>query len=315
MTVPVFRFHEMRFPLPRPVIRGSRLAVVAPAGPFQEETFRAGITWLSQRYEVIYRADIFSKYGYLAGADDRRLVELSDALIDPDIDAVVCARGGFGSTRILPGLDLDLVRKANKMIIGFSDITALHARWYAAGVRSVHAPMVAALANASTSIREKWITAVEHPETRLRWNLNPLNDVDPIPVTGPLTGGNLAVLGALMGTPYAPNLQGSILFLEDVGERPYRVDRMLTTLSQAGAFDQLAGLVVGAFTEGDPGNDGVTLAEVFERHFANAPYPVLTGFPAGHISENEPIPFGAEASIHGNDLCVGTTDFGLEDLT
>ncbi len=305
----------MRFPLPRPVTRGSRLAVVAPAGPFQEETFRDGIAWLSQRYEVIYRADIFSKYGYLAGVDDRRLVELSDALIDPDIDAVVCARGGFGATRILPGLDLNLVQKANKMIIGFSDITALHARWFTAGVRSVHAPMVAALANASSSIREKWITAVEHPETRLRWDLTPLNDVDPTPVTGRLTGGNLAVVAALMGTPYAPHLRGSILFLEDVGERPYRVDRMLTSLSQAGAFDQIAGLVVGAFTEGDPGNDGVTLVDVLERHFANAPYPVLTGFPAGHIPENEPIPFGTKASIQGGELCAGATEVGLEDLT
>jgi muramoyltetrapeptide carboxypeptidase len=292
----------MTFPLPRPVTRGSRLAVVATAGPFNEETFQKGISWLSERYEIIYRADIFSKYGYLAGADDRRLVELTDALIDPDIDAVVCARGGFGVTRILPGLDLNLIRRANKMIIGFSDITALHARWYAAGVRSVHAPMVAALANASESIREKWITAVEHSDTPLRWKLTPLNDVEPAAATGRLTGGNLAVLSALNGTPYAPDLNGAILFLEDVGERPYRVDRMLTSLAQAGCFDHIAGLIIGAFTEGDPGPDGVAVEEVIQRQFANALFPVLTGFPAGHIDENEPIPFGSLVTIRENTL-------------
>lgn len=289
----------MSFALPRPVAPGSRLAIIAPASPFNEDAFRAGIAWLGERYEVTCHPGIFSKSGYLAGTDERRLGELNGAINDPDIDAIVCARGGFGTTRILPGIDPAAIREANKMIVGFSDISALHALWARAGVRSVHAPMVAALGNASGVIREKWIAALETPARPLQWCLQGLNDHSGAPVSGLLTGGNLAVLSALIGTPYAPPLDEAILFIEDVGERPYRVDRMLTSMSQAGWFDRLRGLLIGAFTEGEPGADGVTTTEVLARQFAGAPFPVLTGLSAGHIDDNEPLPFGAEVRIEG----------------
>lgn len=291
----------MTFPLPRPVRPGSRLAVVAPAGPFNEEAFCAGLGWLRERYEVIHRPDIFAKDGYLAGDDSRRLSELLEALADPSVDAIVCARGGFGTTRILPGIGESLVHAANKLVIGFSDITALHAIWAEAGVRSVHAPMVAALGKASEDIRERWIDTVEHHGKARSWDLSSLHSCDH-DTSGVLTGGNLAVLGALLGTEHQPRLSGRILFIEDVGERPYRVDRVLTSMKLAGFFNGLAGLVVGAFTEGEPGADGVTTEDVIAGHFADAPFPVLTGFPAGHIDENVAIPFGATARIEGNRL-------------
>lgn len=286
---------------PRTVQPGSRLAIVAPAGPFDEEAFRAGVAWLRERYEVVHRPDIVSRAGYLAGDDERRLGELRDALADPTVDAIVCARGGFGTTRLLPGLDPDLVREANKMVVGFSDITALHALWTRVGVRSVHAPMVAALGRASETVRERWIDTVEHPGKARAWELCPLVEGTG---EGILTGGNLAVLGALLGTPSQPDLSGCILFIEDVGERPYRIDRVLTSMKQAGLFRGLAGLVIGAFTEGEPGADGVSVEEVLAGHFGDAPFPVLTGFPAGHIDENEAIPFGAEARIEDGRLGI-----------
>jgi muramoyltetrapeptide carboxypeptidase len=291
----------MSFPLPRPVHAGSRLAVVAPAGPFNVEAFCAGIGWLRERYEVSHRPDIFAKTGYLAGNDDRRLSELLEALADPSVDAIVCARGGFGTTRILPGIDVSLVRAANKLVIGFSDITALHAIWATAGLRSVHAPMVAALGKASEEIRRQWIDTVENHGKARAWMLSSLHSCDH-DTSGVLTGGNLAVLGALLGSGHQPSLSGRVLFIEDVGERPYRVDRVLTSMKQAGLFEGLAGLVIGAFTEGEPGADGVTTEEVIAGHFSAAPFPVLTGFPAGHIDENEAIPFGATARIEGNRL-------------
>lgn len=294
----------MSFALPRPVAPGSRIAVVAPAGPFNEESFGKGIAWLSTRYEIRYRPDIFSKAGYLAGDDARRLAELNEAITDPDIDAIVCARGGFGATRLLPGIDLEAIRAANKMIVGFSDISALHALWAQAGVRSVHAPMVAALGNASEIIREKWIAALEQPAYPLDWCLQAINRSSAAPVCGILTGGNLAVLSALIGTPYVPPLDGRILFIEDVGERPYRVDRLLTTMTQAGWFDRIAGLLIGAFTEGEPGADGVTIDEVLAGHFSDAPFPVLTGLSVGHIDGNEALPFGAEVTIGGGRVSV-----------
>lgn len=268
------------------------------------EAFRAGADWLSERYEVVHRPDIFDRRGYFAGDDDRRLGELLEALADPAVDALICARGGYGTTRLLPGIDLAAVRDANKTLVGFSDITALHAIWAQAGVRSIHAPMVAALGKADARIRELWIDALECPDKTRRWNLCPLVEGE---ASGLLAGGNLAVLGALLGTPYQPDFTGRILFLEDVGERPYRIDRVLTSLRQAGAFDGLAGLVLGSFTEGDPGADGVTVEEVFADHFLGASFPVVTGFPAGHIDENEPVPLGARAILSGGVLQCGVS--------
>ena len=227
--------------------------------------------------------------------------------MDPNVDAIICARGGFGATRLLPGIDPAAVRAANKMVVGFSDITALHALWSRAGVRSVHAPMVAALGTASAIIREKWIAALENPAGPLRWKLEIRNQTPRESVRGILSGGNLAVLGALIGTPYDPPLDNRILFLEDVGERPYRVDRLLTTMTQAGWFDQIRGLLIGAFTEGEPGSDGVTIDEVLTRHFRNVPFPVLTGLPAGHIADNEALPFGATVRIEEGEV---TTEGG-----
>ena len=133
----------MAFPKPRPVRPGSRIAVVAPAGPFDVEAFSSGLNWLAERYEAVHRPDIFAKSGYLAGDDTRRLGELREAIGDPSVDAIVCARGGFGTTRILPGIDDDLVRRANKLVIGFSDITCLHLMlWRHCGLVSIHGALM-----------------------------------------------------------------------------------------------------------------------------------------------------------------------------
>ena len=286
---------------PRPVTEGSRLAVVAPAGPFDHEAFQEGVSWLRERYEITHSPEIFSAEGYFAGSDQRRLSELNAAIADPEVDAILCARGGYGTTRLLPGINLSQVAQSNKMVIGFSDITALHSLWASQEVRSIHAPMVAALSKASDTIRQLWINALENPGATLQWDLASLNSFSQ-EAEGTLIGGNLAVLTALNGTPYAPELVGSILFIEDVGERPYRIDRMLTTLKQAGWFDQLQGLVLGAFTEGEPGQDGVTTDDVFRSHFCDANFPVLKGLPAGHISHHEPLPLGSTGKITGNRL-------------
>ena len=191
-----------------------------------------------------YSEDIYAKQGYFAGSDDRRLAELNDAIRDDSVDAILCARGGFGCTRLLPALDQEAIRAANKTIIGFSDITALHSVWAKNGVRSIHAPMVASLGRASDAIRQAWVVSVEKQNEHSFWELSLVNEAHAdSQVEGRFFGGNLAVLGALIGTPYAPPLEGCVLFIEDVGERPYRIDRMLTTLKQAGWFDRIACLL------------------------------------------------------------------------
>lgn len=290
-------------PLPRTVTEGSKLAIVAPSGPFDEEAFRLGVSWLRERYEITHSDDIYSRDGYLAGSDKHRLRNLTEALNDPSIDAILCARGGYGATRLIPHLELSAIREANKLIVGFSDITALHSLWASAGIRSVHAPMVAALGRSSETIRDQWISTLENPQLPREWSLSAFNCASP-ESKGTLIGGNLAVLGALNGTPYAPPLDGAILFIEDVGERPYRIDRMLTTLTQSGWFERIAGLVIGSFTEGDPGADGVSIDDVFRRHFDEATFPILHGFSAGHIDENIPLPFGSPACIRGEKLLL-----------
>ena len=121
------------FPPSRPVSAGAKLALVAPAGPFEREAFDAGVAWLRERYEVTFDEGVYSKSGYFAGDDNRRLQELITALTDPSVDAIVCARGGYGATRLLPNLDVELVSSVNKTLVGFSDVTALHSLWARAG--------------------------------------------------------------------------------------------------------------------------------------------------------------------------------------
>jgi muramoyltetrapeptide carboxypeptidase len=288
-------------PHARSVTEGSVLSIVAPCGPFDRERFEAGVEWFKQRYEVQYDEGIFSKNGYLAGNDDRRLNELIGALVAPDVDAILCARGGYGATRLLPDLDPGLVSNANKLLVGFSDVTALHALWSRADVRSMHAPMVAALAGASEKVRESWCATLEGRSAGRSWDLETLRFGYG---EGALMGGNLAVLAAMLGTRYAPNVAGKILFLEDVGERPYRIDRMLTSLTQAGWFDACSGVVLGAFTEGEAGPDGTTVDEVLQERLGDLSVPVVSGLSAGHIDENEPLLFGTLARIAGGEFSL-----------
>jgi muramoyltetrapeptide carboxypeptidase len=285
----------------RPVREGSTLALVAPAGPFNRERFDDGVEWLRQRYVVQFDDGIFSKSGYFAGSDERRLNELLTAIRDPEIDAILCARGGYGATRLLPGLDPAEIAEANKLLVGFSDATALHSLWARAAVRSIHAPMVASLPSASDAVKQEWIRTLEGRDLPESWDVETVVSGT---ATGRLFGGNLAVLGALLGTPFEPPVNGTILFLEDVGERPYRIDRMLTSLIQAGWFERCAGVVLGAFTDGNPGDDGVTIEDVLKDRLGVLDIPVVSGFPAGHIDTNEPLTFGATAEIDGGRFTI-----------
>ncbi|HJL01191.1 MAG TPA: LD-carboxypeptidase [Polyangiaceae bacterium LLY-WYZ-15_(1-7)] len=276
-----------------PPSQGAVLRLVAPAGPFDRAAFERGVAFLRERYELRYDEGIFAREGFLAGDDERRVAELRAALADPDASAIVAARGGYGATRLLPMLDPREVRRARKPLVGFSDLTALHALWARAGVRSIHGPMVAWLGDADLPARQAWVDAIEGRHA-------PIEGLRSLaarrPAVGALTGGNLAVLAALVGTPYAPPLGGSVLFLEEIGEAPYRVDRMLTTLRQAGWFDRVAGVLVGDFAC-PRGKHDVDVLDVVEERLAGLSVPVLAGVPSGHGEQNAPLPFGAVAAL------------------
>jgi muramoyltetrapeptide carboxypeptidase len=236
---------------------------------------------------------IFEREGYLAGDDPRRLAELWAALEEPETAAILCARGGYGTMRLLDRLPTDRIRRARKLLVGFSDVTALHAAWARAGLRSLHGPMVATLGDAREGLVDRFVGALTGGRPAPR----PLEPVVPGRAEAPLLGGNLAVLASLSGTPYFPPLAGSVLFLEDVGERPYRVDRMLTQLRLAGVFAEVAGVVVGAFTECKPGPDGVTVESVLRDRLGDLRVPVAFGLPAGHVEDNLELPLGAPVEL------------------
>lgn len=266
---------------------------MAPSSPFDEAAFDAGIAFLRRRHEVRVDDEVRAKAGYLAGDDARRLDELRRALAEEDTRAIVCARGGYGATRLLEKLEPVEVRRARKLLVGFSDVTALHALWARAGVGSMHGPMVAWLGRASEEARAGWVAALEGRTFHARG----LTSVVGGRAEGLLLGGNLAVLAALVGTPFAPPLRDAVLFLEDVGEAPYRVDRLLTQLRHAGWLQAVRGVVLGEFVRCPPGEHGVSVEAVLAERLGDLGVPVAAGLSAGHGVVNHALPFGARVTL------------------
>ncbi len=274
------------------------MIAVAPSSPFDVAAFEQGLSLLRERYRVEHRSDLTARAGFLAGDDDRRLGELQAAIDDDSVNAIVAARGGYGATRLLDRLDLRALSRQPKLLVGFSDVTALHALWARAGVRSIHGPMIATLGKRGRAAAERLCAVMEGSVPPA---MDGLRIEVPGRVRGILLGGNLTVLSALIGTPFMPSFASAVLFLEDIGERPYRVDRMLTTWHQAGAFAGVAGVVLGAFTDCDPAADGVRVGDVLRAQLSRLGVPVLSGLAAGHIDDNHPLPFGALVDVDATD--------------
>lgn len=279
--------------------RGDRVAVVAPASPFPRAAFLAGLAWVAQRYRVELRGDVFARRGYLAGDDDRRVGELSRAMLDRDVRAVLVARGGYGVTRIASRLPWAEFARAPKWLVGFSDATALHVCAASRGVASTHAPNVTGLGAASNvhlaRNRGAWLAALERPEAARAWT--GLHAIRAGEARGPLFGGNLTLVCAMAAAGKLVVPDGSIVLLEDVTERPYRVDRMLTALLDGGHLARAAALVFGEFAQCAPGPDGVTVGEVLGERAATLGVPVFTGAPFGHGERNESFTLGASAIL------------------
>ena len=292
--------------LPPALRKGDIVRVVAPAGPFDPEKMEAGLEILRQRgLELVLRQDVFSRHWYMAGDDDRRLSELQEALDDPDTRAVWAIRGGYGTMRLLARLDLSRLTISPKLLIGFSDFTAVHAVSSLAGLASVHGPMVAGLSSATPEALERLWKLLFSPSTP-----EPV-DFEPTVIRGgscrgKLLGGNLSLLTRLLGTPFQPNLDGAILLIEDVGEAPYRLDRMLTHLELAGSNRRLTGVVVGEMTGCEVKNADHGSIDVLEEKLSRWNVPVVAGLPIGHGKMNLPIPLGLEAEL---DCCSGRLSF------
>jgi muramoyltetrapeptide carboxypeptidase len=291
-----------KFLRPRPLTRDARVAVVAPSSPFDRARFDAGLALLRDRYQPTLASSLFATQGYLAGSDAVRLADLQGALADGEVRAIIPPRGGYGATRLLPALDAASVHASTPWLVGFSDVTALHALWARAGVCSIHGPMVCSLPEASVALREAWFALLEGAAPP---PLRGLTCLHPGEAEGRLFGGNLTVLAALVGTPYLPPLEDVVLVLEDVAERPYRLDRMLTTMLQAGFFAGVRGIVLGQFTRCTAGADGISALDVLGERLLPLGIPILADAPVGHVPENWPLLFGATAQLAGTELSFG----------
>lgn len=274
---------------------GDTIGIVAPAGPFDSEKFMKGKTVLeSMGFQTFFDEGIFQKHGFLAGTDIQRTDQLNRLFADPTVQAIACARGGYGSIRILSFLDFETIQKHPKIFLGFSDISALLSVLYdQCGLVTFHGPVVTTLAKAT----EKTIMAMKTALTSdAPLELTPEDGkvIKPGVCSGLVAGGNLTTLCHLVGTPYAPNFKGKILLLEDVGEMPYRIDRMLTQMKLAGCFNGITGLILGVFEECGHLNE---IVEIFNNIFENANIPILAGFGMGHGEHNLTIPMGLGATL------------------
>lgn len=301
----------------RATIRGSRfdkmigVAATSSAVNFgnMEKSLERFARW---KVPTCVADQVHLRHRYLAGSDEARALALDAFLRDPQIGTIWCARGGFGATRLLPFLDAwkagAQMKRAPKLLVGFSDVTALHFYFYQkAGVPSLHAVMpgtpsfpvipprtdkiLRSVLAGKMELGKKSFTA----DWKAKILLAPKREAE-----GVLMGGNLTLLVNLIGTPWQPDLNGKILFLEDCGEQPYRVDRMLTHMSNAGMLNGLRGVLLGDFESDVIYKEEIEKKywkEIFTERFEALGIPVLRGLPFGHIKRNDPVPFGVRAAI------------------
>ena len=289
---------ETRFGSIQSLAAGARVALVAPAGIVSDDDIeRACDNVRSFGWEPLVAKHARKQAGYLAGIDADRLHDINAAFASDDVDTIWCLRGGYGTLRLLASIDYPALRRRPRPVIGFSDITALHSAIHRkCGIVTFHGPTARSKitgfsrASLSGALIEQRNPCGEAPNGRVLRGGR---------VTGRVVGGNLALIAALIGTPFAPNFDGTILVIEDIGEAMYRIDRMLRQLILAGALQQCAGIVAGDFRppRDEVTTDNRTLDEILTEVATLAGIPCLAGAPFGHIADQWTIPLGAIAEL------------------
>ncbi len=301
---------------PKRLRPGDTVGLVAPSSnAWEDEDIRFAIeTVESLGYQVKPGKNLYRREAYLAGTDEQRAADLNAAFADDSVDAVFAMRGGYGAQRILPYLDYEAIQRNPKIFIGFSDITALHCAIHGrTGLVTFHGPTAMRTWSEYTLAEMRKVLIEPSAPVRLAGpppfdsrpgKVERENRITPLvggKARGRLVGGNLTLLSSLLGTPYQPDFAGKILFIEDVGESPYRVDRMLTHLWLAGVFEACAGVALGKFTDAKPGGGrSRSLEEIFRDRFEPLGKPAVRGLMIGHIDDIATIPVGAEAELDAN---------------
>ena len=298
--------------LPASLRKGSTIAITAPASGVNRAELESGISFLrAQGFNLVLGRHVGSTSNYLSAPDTVRAEEFNEFVRRSDIDAIICARGGYGVTRILPDIDYAAIRSNPKVIMGYSDITALLVAIYERSrIVTYHGPVCSSSFDETTKSSFLHVTVDNSMNENLDGSLSVLYSSEDLEVfhggtaEARLVGGNLATICSTLGTPFEIDTRGAILFLEDIAEEPYRIDRMLTQMWLSGKFDDVKGVVLGVFKscEGirrSPNTPTMSpsLKQVFKNRFASMTVPVLSGLPFGHIRSKLTLPLGVRAKI------------------
>jgi muramoyltetrapeptide carboxypeptidase len=288
--------------LPAAMQKGDTIGLVSPSGPIiNRDNLEKGIQILKDAgYTLKFYRDFVNTEGYLAGSDQERADEFNSIWSDPEVKAVIAARGGYGSLRMLDMLDLEHVQKHPKILIGFSDLTVLLAAIHKiTGMVTFHGPVVTTLSSIDQTSKNSFFDT-------LSGNILPSISPDRLTIVqngqadGILLGGNLTTLAHMLATPYDTSWQDVILFIEDIGESPYRLDRLLTHLAKAQKLDNLSGLIIGTFTETDTTESPDLAKCICERILelvGDQDIPIWANFPVGHGSRNLTLPLGIRVQM------------------
>lgn len=282
---------------------GDTIGIIAPAGPIEKEKLEKSFSFFENMGLKIKLGEyVYDQYGYLAGRDASRLADLHQMVADRNVKAIIFARGGYGTGRIIDKLDMELIKKNPKIIWGYSDITFLHtAIRQATGLVTFHGPMPV-----SDMVKKDFDTLSSQLFKQLfgPTNLIYSESISPLTVyregeaSGKIVGGNMTLLVQTLGTPYEICTKDKLLFIEDIGEEPYRIDGMMNQLRLAGKLQQAAGIIIGDFADADPKvHPSLRLEEVWKHYFRNYRKPVIAGFRIGHCFPHFSIPLGVEATL------------------
>lgn len=299
--------------------QGQTIGVIGSAGPMQPERLNRGIEYLEQRgFRVKPGSHIHDRYGYLAGTDEARLEDLHTLISDPEVHAVFCTRGGYGTPRLLHRIDYNLFRQHPKILVGYSDITALQLALLArANLVTFTGPMVAVeMGKGISEFTENhfWETLQStQPPKRMRDVSGPLQIIQSGTAWGRLLGGCLSLVTTLVGTSFLPDLNGCILVLEDIGEEPYQVDRRLMQLKLSGILDKISGLVFGQFQDCEPEkpDESLSLEQVIREVVSDLNIPVVMNLPYGHIDTKYTLPVGVKAYLNAEEGYLEISESGV----
>lgn len=290
--------------------RGQTVGLVAPAGIESADKIMKGIDFLKNLgFKVKEGKHIYDRWGYLAGNDADRAQDIIEMFQDQNVDAVLCVRGGYGAMRLLPYLDFNKIRRNEKIFVGYSDITVLLNSFYQkADLISFHGPMLSSNFDfqhtlnsfISTLMEGQKEFVIKNPEGK-----EMASNTDRC-VEGRLAGGNLSLIVSTMGTPYEINFKNRLLFIEEIGEDPYRIDRMLTQLILSGKLQECSGIILGQFTDcdGDNSMDTFSLKQVLEDRLTSLNKPILANCMSGHDNPKLVIPIGARAVLNGKEKSI-----------